>query len=182
MALPPGQPTSVAYYHDINLIKNQLINAKLHPVSTVERTALASTLNSNDQGLIVYDKDITVFYVWDGNEFRPIGLTDAEIDMLYEAFDRSVMEIDVISTQTERTVKLTYRDDTFIQDSFTYAYIHLQSSPSATWVVNHGLGKYPSVTIVDSAEEEVIGEVIYTNSNTLTVKFTAAFSGKAYIN
>lgn len=182
MALPPGQPKSVAYYHDINLVKNQLINAKLHPVSTVERTTLSSTLNSNDQGLIVYDKDITIFYVWDGNEFKPIGLTDAEIEMLYESFDRSVMEVDVSSTQTQRTVTLTYRDNTFIQDSYAYAYIHTQSIPSNTWVVTHNLGKYPSVTIVDSTEEEVIGEVVYTNINALTLKFTAAFSGKAYIN
>jgi hypothetical protein len=182
MALPEVQPKSVAYYHDINLVKNQLFNAKLHPVSTVERTALASTLNSNDKGLTVYDKDITIFYVWDGNEFKPIGLTDAEIEMVYESFDRSVMEVDVSSTQTQRTVTLTYRDDTFIQDSYAYAYIHTQNAPSNTWVVSHNLGKYPSVTIVDSTEEEVIGEVLYTDTNIVTLRFTAAFSGKAYIN
>ena len=43
-------------YVDYDFNKNQILNAKLYPVSTVERTTLASTLNSNDQGLIVYDK------------------------------------------------------------------------------------------------------------------------------
>ena len=65
-------------YVDYDFNKNQILNAKLHPVSTVERTALGSTLNSNDQGLIVYDKDITIFFVWYGNEFIPIGLTDEQ--------------------------------------------------------------------------------------------------------
>jgi hypothetical protein len=48
-------------YVDYDFNKNQILNAKLHPVSTTERTTLASTLNSTDKGLIVYDKDVTIF-------------------------------------------------------------------------------------------------------------------------
>lgn len=182
MALPSGQPTSVAYYHDINLVKNQLINAKLHPVSTVERTALVSTLNSNDQGLIVYDKDETFFYGWDGNEFQRIGLSEEEMEWLLEAYARSVMSVEVNSTTTERTVTLNYRDATSTSDTFDYAYIHNQLAPSSTWIVDHNLGKYPSVTIVDSSNAEVVGEVFFDSSNRVTLTFSAAFSGKAYIN
>lgn len=182
MALPSGQPTSVAYYHDINLVKNQLINAKLHPVSTVERTALASTLNSNDKGLIVYDKDETFFYGWDGNEFKRIGLSDQEMAWLLEAYARSVMSVEVNSTTTERTVTLNYRDATSTSDTFDYAYIHNQLTSSSTWIIDHNLGKYPSVTIVDSSNSEVVGEVFFDSTNRVTLTFSAAFSGKAYIN
>lgn len=169
-------------YVDYDFNKNQLINAKLHPVSTVERTALASTLNSNDQGLIVYDKDVTIFYVWDGNNFKPIGLTDAQYANLTEAYNRSVLDIDVISTTTNRTVKLTYRDNTFISDNYNYAYIHNQTVPASSWSITHNLNKYPSVTIVDTANSEIIGEVVYNNNNTLTLTFSASFSGKAFLN
>jgi hypothetical protein len=169
-------------YVDYNFNKNELLNAKLHPVSTTERTALASTLNSNDKGLIVYDKDVTIFYVWDGNNFKPIGLTDAQYAILNESYNRSVVDIDITSTTTNRSVKLTYRDNTFISDNFNFAYIHDQSVPASSWSITHNLNKYPSVTIVDTANSEIIGEVVYNNTNTLTLTFSASFSGKAFLN
>lgn len=54
--------------------------------------------------------------------------------------------------------------------------------PSATWTINHGLNCYPSVTIVDSTGREVIGAVEYIDADNLTVTFSAAFSGTAYLN
>ena len=41
---------------------------------------------------------------------------------------------------------------------------------------------FPSVTVVDSGNSTVIGNVEYTNSNILTVTFASAFSGCAYLN
>ena len=57
-----------------------------------------------------------------------------------------------------------------------------QTSAAATWNITHNLNKYPSVSIVDSANNLVIGDVKYTNTNQLTVTFNSAFSGKAYLN
>lgn len=61
-------------------------------------------------------------------------------------------------------------------------YIHNQQTSEIEWQVTHNLDKFPSVSVVDSANDEVIGEVSYINSNSLTIKFTAPFSGKAYLN
>lgn len=61
-------------------------------------------------------------------------------------------------------------------------YRHVQASPSAVWTVTHSLGKYPSVTVVDSGGTITIGDVVYTSTNSLTITFTNAFSGEAYIN
>lgn len=57
-----------------------------------------------------------------------------------------------------------------------------QSVPSATWQIRHNLNKYPSVTIVDSGSNMVIGDIEYINENNLSISFSAIFSGKAYIN
>jgi len=62
------------------------------------------------------------------------------------------------------------------------AYVHTQSVPSATWTINHNLGRKPSVTIVDSSEKVVFGDITYVTDNQLTVSFSAAFGGKAYLN
>jgi hypothetical protein len=62
------------------------------------------------------------------------------------------------------------------------AYHHTQSIASATWTINHNLGWYPNLTVQDSSGSVVEGEIAYTSSNTLTVTFTGAFSGDAYLS
>ena len=62
------------------------------------------------------------------------------------------------------------------------SYTHNQGVASATWNIQHNMGKKPSVTIVDSAENYVVGEIEYVDNNNLTVTFSGAFSGKAYLN
>jgi hypothetical protein len=61
-------------------------------------------------------------------------------------------------------------------------YTHTQNVSSATWVVTHNLGKFPAVSIVDTGNNEVVGDVVYVNQNSLTLNFSAPFSGKAYCN
>lgn len=51
-----------------------------------------------------------------------------------------------------------------------------------TVTVTHNLQKYPSVTVVNSANDVVVGDVTYTNTNTLVVTFSAPFSGTVYCN
>lgn len=64
-----------------------------------------------------------------------------------------------------------------------HTYVHNQTIPSDTWVINHDLtGKFPSVTVIDSAGSVVVGDVRYTAPNQVTVTFSAGFSGTAYLN
>ncbi len=73
-------------------------------------------------------------------------------------------------------------DINYIQSQIKENYVHDQQVASSTWVVTHNMNKYPSVNIVDTANDEVTGEVRYNNLNQITITFTAAFSGKAYLN
>lgn len=61
-------------------------------------------------------------------------------------------------------------------------YVHDQQTALSSWVVTHNMNKYPAVSVVDTANDEVIGQVTYNTLNQLTITFTAAFSGKAYLN
>ena len=63
----------------------------------------------------------------------------------------------------------------------TRRYIHTQQIASDEWVINHTLGGHPSVTIVDSANTYVIGEVQYDSTTQITLLFSAPFSGYAYL-
>jgi len=58
----------------------------------------------------------------------------------------------------------------------------IQSVPSNTWNIAHNLGKFPSITVIDSANTIVVGEYTYTDNNNVTLTFSAGFAGKAYLN
>lgn len=62
------------------------------------------------------------------------------------------------------------------------AYVHNQGTPAATWTIVHPLTFQPNVTVVDSAGEQVEGEVDYGSLGTVIVRFSAAFSGIAYLS
>lgn len=61
-------------------------------------------------------------------------------------------------------------------------FVHVQGPAASAWVITHGLGKYPTVRVVDSAGDECEGEIVYGSLNQLTITFSAPFSGTAYLN
>ena len=61
-------------------------------------------------------------------------------------------------------------------------YVHKQRAMAKDWHIQHNLNRFPSVAVIDSAGTTVIGEIYYEDNNNLTIKFTSAFSGTAYLN
>jgi hypothetical protein len=62
------------------------------------------------------------------------------------------------------------------------SYEHIQGVQSDEWSIEHNLGFYPSVTIFLSSGDTVEGLISHTNTNSLTVTFSAAISGTAYLS
>lgn len=61
-------------------------------------------------------------------------------------------------------------------------FIFTQTVASNTWTINHTLDKFPSVSVVDSAGTEVFGQVQYINLSKITITFSSAFAGEAFLN
>lgn len=61
-------------------------------------------------------------------------------------------------------------------------FTHHQNVASDEWTITHNLGKFPSVTVVDSAGTVVIGSVQYIDDFTIVCRFNGVFSGIAYLN
>ena len=57
-----------------------------------------------------------------------------------------------------------------------------QGVPATTWNITHNLGKFPSITVIDTGDTVVTGEYTYTDNNNVVLNFSAAFAGKAYLN
>lgn len=61
-------------------------------------------------------------------------------------------------------------------------YTHNQTVPSTMWVINHNLGKRPSIDAVDNLGREIKGHLEYVNDNTSYLYHSGPITGKAYCN
>ena len=57
-----------------------------------------------------------------------------------------------------------------------------QGVPATTWNIQHNLGKFPSVSVINNNNVVINGEVTYINNNNVQLNFSAGFTGKAYLN
>ncbi len=114
----------------------------------------------------------------------------SDMNVTVEAVAGTVVEVSIptvgrIATAIERTSTVTVLDKYSIAGlgvSNDKTFVFTQITPQDTWTITHNLLKFPSVTVVDSANRVVVGEVEYINENSLVVSFSGGFSGKAYIN
>ena len=86
---------------------------------------------------------------------------------------------DAYIIQPDKTLKHLGPESSGAGDkSFTFT----QATAERKWEIAHNMGKYPSVTVADSAGSEVVGEVQYVDSNNVILLFASPFSGVAYLN
>lgn len=63
------------------------------------------------------------------------------------------------------------------------SYVHVQTTPAQVWTITHTLGFYPGgITVLDSASQEIVGEVSYPATNIVRIEFSAPVSGTAYLS
>ena len=61
-------------------------------------------------------------------------------------------------------------------------FVFNQTTATNVWVIDHNLGKLPSVMVTDSAGSVVEGEIAYNSENRITITFKGGFKGKAILN
>lgn len=87
------------------------------------------------------------------------------------------------NVQADFNIQQKQFDATFTLNAGDKHFTYIQAVPSDTWVINHNLNKKPSITVVDSAGEvQIPNDAEIVDTNTVIVKFIAAFAGEAYLN
>ena len=61
-------------------------------------------------------------------------------------------------------------------------FIFNQNTVATVWNIQHNLGKFPSITVIDTGDTVVTGEYTYIDNNNVQLNFSAGFAGKAYLN
>jgi len=62
------------------------------------------------------------------------------------------------------------------------SYVHAQNAVSSTWNITHNLGMYPNVTTTDVTGFTIEGEITYPSTNAVTITFSIATTGFAYLS
>lgn len=147
---------------------------------------MVSKFNALDVDLTnLYDQmpttTIIIQQAKDASVFAIFGVTDSAQNGTYSEF----YDLDI--THKKSSGSLVEDEDYFISilsvsDGDDKNFVFTQGSPETTWTVNHNLNKNPSVTVVNSANNVVYGEVEYITANQVVLTFSDAFSGKAFFN
>lgn len=128
--------------------------------------------------------------IYDGEKLLKSGTFIIEVDKSIiageaESFKKKLKEIDVEKLLFEIDKRLDILkkfDDISGNIIIDISYRHDQINASNNWQIKHNLRKIPSVTIIDSGGNEVIGDVKHLSENELVINFTYEFSGSAILN
>jgi hypothetical protein len=66
--------------------------------------------------------------------------------------------------------------------SVTRTFTFTQNIPSASWNINHNMNTYPSITLVDTANEVFDADCKFIDKNNLQITIISPIAGKAYLN
>lgn len=61
------------------------------------------------------------------------------------------------------------------------SYVHQQTVPAATWVIDHHMGLIPNVIILDASGQQMIAEIEHPSDQTTVVYHSAPYIGTAYL-
>lgn len=96
-------------------------------------------------------------------------------------YDLSLTLVGSLSSGNMVTNK-SYAINVFTAGDKTYISNQLNFSAGVSQTITHNLGKFPSVTVVSSNGNEVVGDIQHTSINTLKVTFENNFAAKVYVN
>lgn len=124
------------------------------------------------------EEDVLLFNTSDRNNFGHFKFVSLQED----SENVYVANLELIESHGFLSNEKIYGFGIFLKGSKDKHYRHVQGASTNFWVIPHNLGKFPSVVVKDSAGTTVIGEINYVDENNITLIFSGAFSGEAFLN
>ena len=139
-----------------------------------------TTVKANNEVLFIIDKVLPVAkyvleiivddkYIFPSDNSLHLNITASSLGALVEEIESN--SLDLIVDDLKNRLEISGSN-----------HVHTQQVASDIWEINHSLNKYPSVTIVDTSGNLVVGSVHYISTSKIVVKFSAPFAGVAYLN
>ena len=176
---PTGNPIDGEWDEQINVAQYNSYMAQLSDKAAVKRVAGVDSLPRPGQRNAIYlvgDGAYYDAYVWDPdlNGYRILGnqSKDGLGRVIHETYETK-----------DEAAELLAEAKSYADGHGDKSYSYHNDQGQDTWVIDHNLGKKPSVTIVaDADDKEVIADIEYVNENRVIIHFQGALNGSAYLN
>lgn len=116
-------------------------------------------------------------------KISPDKVSQLENDLNYQTLDNvnSIVEnsANTINARIDEEVAALEEE---IAQSTSHTFVFEQGIASDTWIINHNLDKYPSVTLSNYNGEVFEAYKEYVNENTIIVRLDSAMTGYANLN
>lgn len=139
----------------------------------------------------VIEHNNPVLKIVDSNFVKGGGRIVADLTALYAlaTYADQLKEMVTRVYVTAETKYYTLTDDANIGNSagwtaesaIVLTFTYTKASAATTWIIAHTLNCFPKVLVLDSSAGICEGEIVYDSVNQLTLTFSAAISGTAYL-
>ena len=189
-----GSSTSFTYSYNTSTLSTGQMGATISSGSTFANitSIKVSKYNYNKPSIAINNalallgsKNIIIYEINNRNNFGVYKVNSIAVDNNSNFYNLSLTKETSNGSIVNNTI---YGIDIFAESGGDKTYEHHQNSASASWVINHNLAKFPSVSIKFSSSDNVytnvgaFAGVVYTDENNLTINLAAAESGYAYLN
>lgn len=177
----PGSETTEGY---IKFTSDQGINVAFNTITSIvihEKT-LAGVDISNLYSSII-DSQVLIQKAGDASKFGVFKWKSSAVDnknlTQYDVTLEYVGGNGALEDEQDYLLSLLLFDASDLSDK---NHVHNQAVGSSTWTINHGLNKKPSVSITNTFDEKIYGEIEYIDLNNVKIYFVSNVSGKAIFN
>lgn len=83
--------------------------------------------------------------------------------------------------QWEEEARVLHEEIATVAAGGGVSYVHHQTVPAATWVIDHHMSLIPNVLVLDVSGQEMVAEVRHPSDQTTVVVHSAPYIGSAYL-
>ena len=189
-----GSSTSFTFNYNTSTLSTGQMGATISSGSTFANitSIKVSKYNYNKPSIAVNNalsllggKNIIIYEINNKNNFGVYKVDSIAVDNDSNFYNLSLTKKTSNGSIVNNTI---YGIDIFAESGGDLTYAHHQNNAATSWVINHNLAKFPSVSIKFSSSDNVytnvgaFAGVVYTDENNLTINLAAAESGYAYLN
>jgi hypothetical protein len=152
-------------------VLNEITTVTVEPVETIDPIAVNTI------------PEVDVVTIEDQSPISNIVIDDNQENIIVEIsmVDTSAA-VQSVNGMTGHVLLDLQFEDIEQSDPVTHVkYVHTQASISSSWVINHNLGFFPNITVLDNSNRILETFIQYNNVNTATIIMNSAASGKAFL-
>jgi hypothetical protein len=152
-------------------VLNSITTISVEPVETIDSIAVNTV------------EEATIVTIEDQSPITNIAIDDNQENIIVEiSMVDSTAPVQSVNGMTGHVLLDLQFEDIEQDDPVNHVkYVHTQASISESWTINHNLGFFPNVTVLDNSNRILETYIEYNNINTATIVMNSAASGKAFL-